>query len=224
MRVVPKPLRATYPCQRLAAPFASCFVVWILGLLGSTLAYRRAGRLLQKSRYVLAGIFATAAVVIIWGSVCVTNSNPAGAALFTPTEPANSPMGTAKGIYPGRVVWIRDPDATSWDGSTGSWWDDDNTDQRMVDSMVSEAIQRLTGESSDSKAWEALFRSFNKSRGLGDVGYRESEKIAIKINMNQDGRGDWKPDVGNPSPHVIHSLVDQLVNKGGVPGSAITLI
>ena len=92
-----------------------------------------------------------------------------------------------------------------------------------VDSMVSEALQQLTDESSDTKAWEALFRHFNKSRGFGDVGYQKPEKIAIKINMNQDRRGDWKPDVCNHSPHVIYSLVDQLVNKAGVPGSSITL-
>ncbi|MFC1634231.1 DUF362 domain-containing protein [Planctomycetota bacterium] len=220
---MPKPSRATYPCQRLAAPLASGFVVWIVGLLGSTLAYRRATRLLQKSRYVLAMILAASAVVILWVSISVTNSNPSSAALFSPTEPANSPMGITKGIHPGRVVWIRDSDATSWDGSTGSWWDDNNTDQKIVDSMVSEALQQLTGESNDAKAWEALFKYFNKSKGFGDVSYRKSEKIAIKINMNQDRRGDWKPDVGNHSPHVIYSLVDQLVNKAGVPGSAITL-
>ena len=223
IRVVPKPSRATYPCQRLAAPLASGFVFWIVGLLGSTLAYRKATRLLQKSRYVLAMIFAASAVVILWVSLSITNSNPSNASLFSPTEPANSPMGTAKGIHPGRVVWIRDPDAASWDGSTGSWWDDNNTDQKIVDSMVSKALQQLTDESSDAKAWEALFRHFNASRGFGDVGYQKPEKIAIKINMNQDRRGEWKPNVGNPSPHVMYSLVDQLVNKAGVPGSAITL-
>ncbi len=223
IRVVPKPSRATYPCQQLAAPLASGFVVWIVGLLGSTLVYRRARCLLQKSRYFLSAILAISAVVIVWASMCVTNSSPSNAALFTPTEPANSPIGTAKGIHPGRVVWIRDPDATNWDGSTGSWWDDDHTDQPTVNSMVSEAIQRLTGESTNVNAWEALFKYFNKSKGFGDVGYQKSEKIAIKINMNQDRRGGWKPDVGNPSPHVIYALVDQLVNKAGVPGSAITL-
>ena len=223
IRVVPKPSRATYPCQRLAAPLASGFVVWIVGLLGSTLVYHRARRLLQKSRYLLAAVLAASAVVIVWALMCITNSRPSNAALFTPTELANSPMGTAKGIHPGRVVWIRDPDATRWDGSTGSWWDDSNTDQKIVDSMVSQAIQQLTGESSEAKAWGALFKYFNKSKGFGDVGYRKPEKIAIKINMNQDRRGEWKSDVGNPSPHVIYSLVDQLVNKAGVPGSAITL-
>jgi hypothetical protein len=223
VRVVPKPSRAAYPCQRLAGPLAGGFVVWIAGLIGSTLAYRRARRLLQKSRYVLAGICATAAVAIVWWAVSVTDNNPANAAAFTPSEPANSPMGTAKGIHPGRVVWSRDPDATDWDGSTGSWWDDNNTDQTIVDAMISKAIQGLTGRSSDSQAWDALFKDFNKNKGLGEVGYRRPEKIAIKLNMNQDRRADWTPDIGNPSPHVVYSLVEQLINNAGVPGSAITL-
>jgi len=223
VRVLPKPSRATYPCQRLAAPLASGFVVWVAGLIGSAFMYRRAGRLLQKSRYLVAGICAVAAVTIIWGAVCVTDSNLATAAAFTPSEQLNSPMGTAKGINPGRVVWIRDPEATGWDGSTGSWWDDNNTDQKTVDAMISKAIQRLTSRPSDSEAWDALFKDFNKSKGTDEAGYRKPEKIAIKLNMNQDRRADWTPDIGNPSPHVVYSLVNQLINKAGVPGSAITL-
>jgi len=222
-RVVPKPSRATYPCQRAAAPLASAFVAWLAGLVGSTLVYRRASRLLHRSRYVLAGICAAAAVGIMWASICATNGNPAQAAVFTPSESANSPMGVAKGIYPGRVVWIRDADATSWDGSTGNWWDDKNTDQDAVDAMLSTAIKSLTGKSSESEAWDALFRHFNKSKGLGDAGYRKPEKIAIKLNMNQDRGRDWRADAGNPSPQVVYSLVDQLINAAGVPGSAITL-
>jgi len=223
IRVIPKPSRATYPCQRLAAPLASGFVVWIVGLISTTFVYRRTRRLLQKSRYVLAAICAAIAVIIVWALLSVTSSKPINAAAFTPSEPANNPTGTAKGIHPGRVVWIRDPDATSWDGSDGSWWDDDNTDQITVDLMVSEAIRQLTGESSDSRAWEALFRHFNTSKGFGDVGYQKGEKIAVKLNMNQERGGNWKSDVGNPSPHVVYSFVDQLINQAGVSGSEVTL-
>ncbi|MBN2592166.1 MAG: DUF362 domain-containing protein [Sedimentisphaerales bacterium] len=223
VRVIPKPSRATYPCQRLAGPLAGGFVVWIVGLISSTLVYHRARLLLYKSRYVLGLICAAAAVAIVWCAISITDNNPANAAVFEPSEPANSPIGTAKGINPGRVVWIRDPDATGWDGSTGSWWDDNNTDQKTVDAMLSKAIQRLTGQSSDSQAWDALFKYFNKSKGLGEVGYRKPEKIAIKLNMNQDRRAEWTPDIGNPSPHVVCSLVEQLINNAGVPGSAITL-
>jgi len=224
IRVIPKPSRATYPCQRFAAPFAGGFVIWIAGLIGSAIAYRRAKQFLHQSRYIVAGMCIVVSVMALWFSVSITGRAPAQAA-FTPTEPPNSPMGVAKGINPGRVVWTHEPAATSWDGSTGAWWDDDNTDQQAVDYMVSKTIQTLTAESSDEQAWNALFRHFNRTRGLGDAGYRPAEKIAIKINMNQENSsgGNWSSSMGTPSPHVIYSLLKQLVNVVGVPGSAITI-
>jgi len=222
IRVVPKPSRATYPCQRVAAPLAGSFIAWIAALIGSTLVYRKARRLFLQSRYVVAGICAAVAVGTVWWSLSMTVGDPASAA-FTPSEPPNSPMGIAKGIHPGRVVWVRDPDATSWDGATGRWWDDDNTNQDVVDYMVSKAIQTLTGQPNDESAWDALFRHFNQTRGLGDVGYQAGEKVAIKINMNQDSGGSWGPASGMPSPHVIYSFLGQLINVVGVPGSAITV-
>jgi hypothetical protein len=210
IRVIPKPSRATYPCQRLAAPIASGFIVWLTGLIGSTLAYRKARRLLHQSRYVLAGICAAVAVLAIWWPLAITADKPAKA--WTPTEPSNTPMGTAKGIYPGRVVWLHEPDATSWNGSTGRWWDDNNTDQAIVHRMVSKTIQSLTGQSSDPNAWDTLFRHFNQTHGYGNVGYVPGEKIAVKINMNQDAGGSWSPGDGMPRPHDIYSLLDQLIN------------
>ena len=224
IRVIPKPSRATYPCQRLVAPFASGFVIWVAGLIGSAMAYRRATSFLKQSRYVIAGIFIIVSVSVLWLSVSITGQAPAEAA-FTPSEPPNSPMGAAKGINPGRVVWTHEPAATSWDGSAGSWWDDDNTDQDAVDYMVSKTIQTLTAEQNDEQAWNALFRHFNQTRGLGDVGYQRGEKIAIKINMNQENSssGNWSSRVGNPSPHVICSVLKQLIDVAGVPGSAITI-
>jgi parallel beta-helix repeat protein len=224
IRVIPKPSRATYPCQRFAAPFASGFVIWIAGAIGSALAYRRAKNFLHQSRYIVAGIFIIVSVSAIWLSVSITNQSPAEAT-FTPVEPPNSPMGIAEGIHPGRVVWTHEPAATSWDGQTGAWWDDDSTNQDAVDYMVSKTIQTLTAEPSDGQAWSALFRHFNQARGLGDVGYRRGEKIAIKINMNQENSnsGNWSSTVGNPSPHVICSVLKQLIEVVGVPGSAITI-
>jgi len=224
IRVIPKPSRATYPCQRFAAPFASGFVIWIAGMIGSALAYRRAKRFLHQSRYIVAGICIIVSVMALWLSVSITGRTPAEAA-FTPSEPPNNPMGVAKGIHPGRVVWTHEPAATSWDGQTGSWWDDNNTDQEAVDYMVSKTIQTLTAEPTDEQAWNALFRHFNQTRGLGDIGYQSTEKIAIKINMNQENSsgGNWSSSMGTPSPHVIYSLLKQLVNVAVVPGSAITI-
>ena len=169
IRVLPKPSRATYPCQRFAAPLASGFIVWIAGLIGSTLAYQKARRSFRQSRYIIACICLAVSVMAIWLSINITSEPPLEAA-FTPSEPPNSPMGIAKGIYPGRVVWTYDPAATSWDGSTGQWWDDAHTDQNVVDYMVSKTLQELTGQSSDPNAWDALFRHFNQTTGRGDVG------------------------------------------------------
>ncbi|MDT8304096.1 MAG: right-handed parallel beta-helix repeat-containing protein [Sedimentisphaerales bacterium] len=222
IRVLPKPSRAAYPCQRFAVPFASGFVVWITGLIGSTLAYRKAKQTFHQSRYVVAVICLAVSVMALWWSVNVTGE-PQLEAAFTPSEPANSPMGVAKGIYPGRVVWTHEPAATSWDGSTGQWWEDASTDQNVVDYMVSKTLRELTGQSSDPNAWEALFRHFNITRGLGDISYQRGQAIVIKINMNQDNGSPWNRGQGHPSPHVIYSVLNQLINVAGVPGSAITV-
>ncbi|NQT82765.1 DUF362 domain-containing protein [bacterium] len=222
IRVIPKPSRATYPCQRIAAPIASSFIAWIAGLAASAVAYCKGRRLLRESRYALAAICATAAVMAIWWASTMTAERPAEAA-FTPTDSPNAPIGEGKGIYPGRVVWVHDPAATVWDGANGSWWDDDNTDQSVVDRMIAKAIRSLTAQPSDGSAWDALFHHFNQANGFGDVGYQSGERIAIKVNMNQDSGGAWGSGAGMPSPHVIYSLLDQLINVAGVPGSAITL-
>jgi Domain of unknown function (DUF362) len=225
VRVIPRPLRATYPCQRLAAPLASAFVVWLAGLAGSILAYRRAMRLFQRTRYLAGSGLLVVAVAAVWWSLSIAGDKSAQAE-FVPSELPNSPLGIAKGIHPGRVVWVHEPNATNWDGVTGLWWEEENTDQTIVCAMVSTALRNLTGETHDAAAWDALFRHVNRAREIGDVGYRDGERIAIKINMNQDGGhiSAWGLEKGGlPSPQVIHSLLDQLINVVGVRGEMITL-
>jgi hypothetical protein len=222
IRVIPKPSRATYPCQRVVAPLASGFVVWIMGIVGSTLAYRKAREFWVHSRYVVAGVFLAVAVLALWLPLNITDESPAHAA-FTPSDPANAPMGTGKGLFPGRVVWVYEPDVARWDGTTGNWWDEQNTDQDAADAMVSRAIRSLTGQATDLEAWDALFRHLNRSRGLDDVGWQQGEKIAVKINMNQDSGGAWSRTAGMPCPQMLHALLDQLIHGVGVPGSDITL-
>jgi hypothetical protein len=132
-------------------------------------------------------------------------------------------MGVGKGIHPGRVAWAHDPKAAVWDGNTGNWWDDANTDLRLVQAMLSGGLQSLTGERTDKEAWRALFGFFNQTRKLGSGGYRPGEKIAIKLNCNQDRPGAWRSGAGMNSPHVVYSLVHQLVTVAGVPGRDITI-
>jgi len=164
---------------------------------------------------------------------------------FKPSEAVNSPIGAGKGIFPGRVVWVRDAKATSWDGTAGRWWDDANTDQKAVNGIASRLVQNLTGKKSDKQAWDALFRSFNESRKLGGSGYRPGERIAIKINGNQDRSPEWgvaapprageppaggpggrparPPQNGLPSPQAVVALVTELIETAGVKGADIMI-
>jgi len=141
----------------------------------------------------------------------------------TPLEPANTPMGAGKGIHPGRVVWAHEPKVAAWDGTTGNWWDDANTDPSLVDAMLSGSVRSLAGEKTDREAWRALFQFFNETHKLGGGEYRPGDRIAVKLNCNQDRPGAWRLGSGMPSPQVVYSLVHQLITVAGVPGRDITL-
>ena len=231
IRVIPKPSRAAYPCQRAAFPLASGFVVWVAGALWLRNLHRRAATWARRAPYAAAVAAAAMVALLLWlplGTPAdLTAQGRAAVEPFRPAEGPNAPMGEGKGIHPGRVVWVRDPGATRWNGADGHWWDDANTDNAAVERMTATVLQDLTGEKSDRQAWDALFRNFNRSHHSGDAGYRRGEKIAIKINANQDRAAEWgtggRPLNGLPSPHVVCSLVAQLITAAGVPGEDITL-
>jgi hypothetical protein len=229
VRVLPKPSRATYPCQRVAFPLASGFIIWFLGLAGSLTALHKAKRYRTQARFVLCAVFITASAGCLWLALSTTEEKVALAAVHT----SNDPIGVAQGVQPGRVVWIHDPNATDWDGYSSSehWYDDNNTDQAVVDNMISRAVRGLAGESLDAAAWDSIFRDFNRSRGKGDVGYTTGEKIAIKINNTMshnaytstfEQRSTNKNRIDN-SPQMTVSLLDQLVNIVGADEADITI-
>jgi len=146
IRVVPKPSRATYPCQRVAFPLASGFIIWLLGLGGSATAFRKARSSFSRSRYLIGILCIIASIGCVWFSLTLTAEKEAVAA---EPHPVNEPIGVARGIHPGRVVWVHDPNATDWAGprmGDGYWWQDEHTDQNVVDSMMLRAIQAVAGE------------------------------------------------------------------------------
>jgi len=233
IRVLPKPSRAAYPCQRAAFPLASGFLIWLTGSLGSITAIRKAKRSFAQSRYVLCVILVAVSVGSIWLAQSITAEK-----IVLAEEPvANAPIGIAKGLHPGRVVWIHDPDATDWDGpGDGYWWQSTHTSQAVVNRMMSGAIKTLGGEQSSPAAWDKLFRYFNKTHGKGDVGYKPAEKIIIKVNFVGCIRvWNRRPvtaiedynlrnsDYMNTSPQMIIALLHQLVNVVGADQADITV-
>ncbi len=178
VRVIPKPSRAAYPCQRAAFPLASSFVVWAAALLGSTFAWRKFRR--WDARVWQACLWGAAALAL---GAFVVASLPTVRAWAG--NPPHGIMGVAKGIFPGRVVWVHAPEATSWAGyeSTEHWYETNHTDLAVVEEMMSKAVRSVGGGDSDTAAWDAIFRYFNQNHGKGDRGYLAGEKIAIKINL-----------------------------------------
>ena len=233
VRVIPKPSRAEYPCMKVAAPLAGGFVAYIAGMAIALFSLKKAANLFRKKKSIFAAVLVLCGVAVGMFTVLKTDSESHAAilatdSLFVPSDPPNSPMGVARGIFPGRVVWMWDSTATTWDGSTGNWWDDNATHQSIVDSMLTESLLSLTGKSSEAAAWDTLFRYFNLKHAKGNVGYNAGEKIAIKINLVQSSAPPFWPgtSVGNisfVSPQLAVSLLRQLVTIAGVRDSDITI-
>jgi len=79
---------------------------------------------------------------------------------------ANQPIGVARGIYPGRVVWIWDSSSTNENCTNvfgDGWFLPKKHQHRCRARMLSDAVTRLTGRSTVAESWEALFRDFNQS-------------------------------------------------------------
>ena len=176
-------------------------------------------------------------IAVSVGSIWLAQSITAEKVVYADEPTSNIPIGTAKGIHPGRVVWVHDPDATDWAGpGDGYWWQSNHTNQAVVDKMMSRAIMALSGEKTDSAAWNRLFEHFNKTHGRGNRGYQTGEKIVVKVNYVgciQVWRGDSAADIDdyklrsvdymNTSPQMIIALLRQLVNEAGVKEADITV-
>ncbi|MBE0679104.1 MAG: DUF362 domain-containing protein, partial [Bacteroidales bacterium] len=222
VRVIPKPSRIAYPCQQAAAAIGGGFLAYLASVIASLAIYKG---IKDKISTPLARFFITGAAMIITATIVIAGNNRQDfVPSLEPPEGRNNPVGEGNGIFPGRVVWTQDFDATSWDDKTGFWWEDTYTNQEVVDRMFSGSIQNLTGTGSDAEAWDALFRYNNRINGRGDRGYLKGEKITVKINMNavHTVDVDWK-NLGYPSPQMLNAMVRQLIEVVGVSGEDIII-
>jgi hypothetical protein len=230
IRVIPKPSRASYPCMRATFPIASAFIIWIIGLFTSSILFQKAHANWHKKKYLIFGTTAFIGILIFISVsdlyqpiLSQVNKNYFAKEVFQPSDPANTPMGVAKGTYPGRVVWSFNRDATNWNGSTGNWWSNTNINSSIVETMMSETLQKLTGTDNDIVAWDSLFHYFNRQHQKGNVGYSSGQKIAIKLNMNNsNSHSIYSDNKQNSSPQLVLALLKQLVNAAGVNASDIT--
>ncbi len=215
VRVIPKPSRATYPCMRVAAPFMSGFVAYLLAVAGLTAVSRRMKRKIINVRLgaavlLLTGVVAAMAIM----PESITTRLFQDADVYTgPDDGPNQPIGEARGIYPGRVVWVWNPDATNEkfehnDLDTYNWFvNAENNNPEVIAKMFRDGVLKLTGEKDTKKAWDTMFRFFNEKKKGENIGYTKGEKIFIKINQ---GQSRWllsqeDKDNGFAIPHTLQS-------------------
>ncbi len=220
-RVIPKPSRASYPCMKVAAPIISGFVIWILTLSGTVLAFKNIKHKLIETRYIAAFLFLILGISAATLFLVKTADKSKAGELEIWYKP-NIPHGVAKGIYPGRVAWGHNPKIASWNGSTGYWWSDEFNNQNETDILLSQTLFSLTNKNTEKEAWNALFLHFNSTKQDLNQGYRPDEKIVIKINMNNTDAHESNNRI-NANPQLILSLLTSLINEGEVPQENITV-
>jgi hypothetical protein len=223
IRVIPKPSRVNYPCIRASMPLAASFVLYVMSLTSTTLVFKKARKLLWEAKYVLFTITLLLGIALSLITATLNNQKARASYMSTAFMGANQPIGVGKGIFPGRVAWIHDVDATNENFSNtfnDYWFQDDNTNQGVVSNMLSEVLQLYTEKESDADAWDTIFKYYNAQHGKGNVGYQAGEKIVIKINNNAIYYGD---NGINTSPQLCYALLDQLINVVGVAQSNISI-
>jgi hypothetical protein len=239
IRVIPKPSRATYPCMRVAAPFMSGLIVYLLSVAGLTFASRMLKLRIINVRYISTFllIFGVLVIFAINPSVNFSSYNQDIPAKTGPDDGANQPFGTAVGVNPGRVIWAWDTMSTVRNPENYHFLPG-NYDQEVIYRMFNESVKNLAGKSNVSKSWDAMFRNFNKRKNNVDKGYTRGEKIFIKINQtsgrgiltqSERAKGNYsvpaRPGLGTCEtiPPIVLSILRQLINEVGIDQADIAI-
>jgi hypothetical protein len=239
IRVIPKPQRATYPCMRVTAPLASSFVIYILGISGSIVSFKKFVGFAKSARLIPALALLGLAMILAFTGISFDQNKVAAFEETNNAGEPNNPVGIAKGLFSGRVVWVYEPDATNesinnsyTSNHSDAYFSDLNTNQEIVDQMVEGGLFGLTKETTMIAAWDVIFRYHNSQRGKGDVGYKEGEIVFIKINATSSWEGNYDTGdlsrkdnnnyaISETSPQVVTAVLRQLVNVVGVNQSDI---
>src|SRR4030042_1048140 len=223
IRVIPKPSRASYPCQRAAFPLASGFIIHLAGIISASLLYKKGINAFNKNRPVsLLMIISAFTIALFAGLGTGIKQTRADRKTEQGIESANQPVGIAKGIIPGRVVWVWDPEAVNEDCpntwlENDNWWMEHNTDRLKVQDMLASSICLVTGKDSAVDAWNEIFRYYNREHNKGDIPYQKGEKLCIKSNFvscdatNMDGHNKKENlNMIDVTPQLMWSVLNQL--------------
>lgn len=239
IRVIPKPSRAGYPCMRAAAPIMSGFVIYLLGLGGSALLFKRAFRKMKEAKYLAAAVAFLGFILVVaaFNFKDAQNSYAVAKLVYSDLpDGANHPMGVGQGIFPGRVIWEWNTAATNENcantGLSNCFFQAKNNNQDTINAMANNTIKKLSGKKTVKEGWDAIFKSFNQKKLGTEEGYFPGQTIFIKINNGQAGWAINNSTLGvantsipiaETTPATVLAFVTQLVDSVGVPQSNILI-
>jgi hypothetical protein len=184
-------------------PIRIGFLVYCAALFATAFSYAKARALLRKKQYYFA---------ILFLGLCAVSMM---AFIHSDSKPVYAASGTPKGIFPGRVAWVYNPEAAKWDGATGYYWQGASNKQSEYNAAFTRGIMALSGGTNDADAWDKIFRWFNNNNGRAGTGYQSTDKIAIKINQNNDSIPKaHSANNHNANPQSCVAVVRSLVNAG----------
>jgi len=236
IRVIPKPSRAGYPCMKAAAPIMSGFVIYLLGLGGSALLFKRIFTKLKQTKYLAASVaFLGFILVVIAFNFNDAKQSYAIAKLVNNDLPdgPNNPMGIGQGVYPGRVIWEWNTAATNENcpntSPTNCFFQQKNNNQDTINKMANNSIKKLSGKKTVKEGWDAIFRNFNTKKTGTSAGYVTGETIFIKVNNGQAGWAIRTSDlsdnesipIAETTPATVLAILTQLIDTCGVPQNKI---
>ncbi len=221
IRVIPKPSRLSYPCVQTAMPFAAGFMGYISIAVLSTIAFIQSKKSLRYYPLFFVGafiVFAMKGYLLSSGTIVLKSDA---------VVESNQPFGEAKGVFPGRVVWVHNSNAVNQkcvaDALNHAWYMAENNNQDVINGMVSAAIDSLTGQNTDEEAWRMIFQYHNEQRGKGAVNYKPGEKVFIRINICSSWGGNFNTSdlskvnnswygMSETSPAMVLAVLHQLVD------------
>lgn len=139
IRVIPKPSRATYPCQRAAFPIASTFVIWLTGTLLSYLSFKKARKVLATRKLVAIGLASLGMIMFFLTYVVMPSDNLKAKALYILQE--QPVLETAYNVETDQLI---DPQATV--AIVRSEQDQaEDIDAEELETMIRQAVEMAGG-------------------------------------------------------------------------------
>jgi hypothetical protein len=220
VRVIPKPSRAAYPCMQAAAPFMSGLFIYLTAVWGAVIVSRKKRFNKLNVRYISSFMLLSGVLVVM--AISPSSTGEETDVRTGTSDLPNQPIGTGAGINPGRVVWVWDPEATNENAVNAFYLHKpENTNQEVVNRMVADGIMELTGKKNLKKSWDALFRNFNLRKNRENTGYRQGEKIFIKINQGT-ANGKLRQDDIKNGFYIPERLTDSEKAQQGFEGTCET--